>query len=59
MAKNHPANAGETRDAGSIPGSGISPRIGNGNPLQYSGLESSVNRGAWRVMVYGVAKNRT
>ena len=39
MVKNLPANAGDTRDAGSIPGSGRYPEVGNGNPLQYSGCE--------------------
>ena len=40
MVKNPPANAGDLRDTGSIPGSGRSPRGGNGNPLQYSCLEN-------------------
>ena len=40
MVKNPPANAGEVRDTGSIPGSGRSPRGGHGNPLQYSCLEN-------------------
>ena len=44
-------------DLGSIPGSGESPGEGNGNPLQYSCLENSVDRGAWPAMVYGVAKS--
>ena len=39
MVKNPPANAGDTGDAGSIPGSGRSPGVGNGTPLQYSCLE--------------------
>ena len=47
MVKNPPANAGDTREVGSIPGSGRSPGIGNGNPLQYSCLENSMDRGAW------------
>ena len=47
MVKNMPANAGEARDVGSIPGSGRSPRAGNGNPFQYSCLENSIDRGAW------------
>ena len=58
MAKNQPANAGDARDAGSITGSGISPRIGNGNSLQHSGLESSVNRRAWWAMVMGLQRIR-
>ena len=41
MVKNLSANAGDARDAGSIPGSGRSPGVGNGNPLQYSCLEDS------------------
>ena len=44
MEKNPPANA---RDVGSIPGSGRSPREGNGNPLQYSYLGNPMDRGAW------------
>ena len=59
LVKNLPAEAGVTRDAGWIPGSGRSPGGGNGNPLQCSCLESSMDRGAWRVKVYGVAKNQT
>ena len=46
VVKNLPANAGDTRDAGLIPGSGRFPGEGNGNPLQYSCLESSMDRGA-------------
>ena len=46
-------NAG---DAGLIPGSGRSPREGNGNPLQYSCLENPMNRGAWWDIVHGVSK---
>ena len=44
---------------GSIPGLGGSPGEGNGNPLQYSCLENPMDRGAWRAIVYGVAKSRT
>ena len=40
VLKNPPANAGDTRDVGSIPGLGRSPGVGNGNPLQYSCLEN-------------------
>ena len=54
-----PANAGDTRDAGSIPGSERSPGEGNGNPLQYSCLENSMDRGAWQAAVRGVAKSQT
>ena len=47
VVKNLPANAGDIRDAGSIHGMGRSPGEGNGNPLQYSCLENSMDRGAW------------
>ena len=53
MVKNLPAYAG---DLGSIPGSGRSPREGNGNPLQYSCLENPMDRGAWWATVHGVAE---
>ena len=43
----------------SIPGSGRSPREGNGNPLQYSCLENSMDRGAWWATAHGVTKSRT
>ena len=59
VLKNLPANAGDTGDLGSIPGSGRSPGVGNGNPLQYSCLENSMDRGAWRATVQGVAKSWT
>ena len=49
-------NAGEP---GSIPGLGRSPGEGNGNPLQYSCLENSMDRGTWRAAVHGVEKSRT
>ena len=42
---------------GSIPGSGRSPGGGNGNPLQYSFLENSMDRGAWQATAHGIAKN--
>ena len=51
MAKNPPANAGDISDATLIPGSGRSPGGGHGNPLQYSGLENSMDRGAWQPTV--------
>ena len=57
--KNLPANAGDTRDAGSIPGSGRSSGIGNSNPRQYLWLENSTDRRTWQVTVHGVAKNQT
>ena len=56
VVKNSPANARDTRDIGLIPGSGRSPGVGNDNPLQYSCLENSLDRGAWRATVHGVAK---
>ena len=59
MVKNLPANAGDTRDASSIPGLGRSPGEGNGNPFQYSYLENSMDRGAWWAAVHGVAKGWT
>ena len=46
-------------DLGSIPGSGRSPGEGNGNPLQYSGLENPMDRGAWQATVHGVTKSWT
>ena len=56
MVKNPPANAG---DWGLIPRSGRSPGRGQGNPLQYSCLETHINRGAWRAIVYRVTKSWT
>ena len=52
-------NAGDTRDAGLIPGSRRSPAVGNGNPLQYSCLENSMDQEAWRATIHGVAKSQT
>ena len=51
--------AGDTRDAGSIPESGRSPGVGNGNPYQYSCLENSIDRGAWQATVHGVTESNT
>ena len=59
VVKNLPAKAGDIKDAGSIPGSGRSPGVGDGNPLQYAGLGNLVHRGAWRATVHGVAKSQT
>ena len=59
VVKNPPASAGDIRDAGLIPESGRSPAGGHGNPLQYSCLENSMDRGAWRATVHRVAKSRT
>ena len=47
VEKNLPANEGDIKDAGSIPGLGRSPGGGNSNPFQYSCLENPMNRGAW------------
>ena len=59
VVKNPPANAGDARDVGSIPGPGGVPGEGNGNPLQYSCLENPMDRGAKRGIVHGVAKSQT
>ena len=59
QVKNPPASAGGTGDVGSIPGSGRSPREGNGSPLQYSCLENSMGGEAWWAAVHGVAKSLT
>ena len=56
MVKNLPDNAG---DVGSIPGLGRYPGVGNGNPLQHSCLENSMDKGAWQVTVHWVTKSRT
>ena len=58
MVKNLPANTGDARDMDSIPGSGISPGGGHGNPLRYSCLENPLDRGAWGLTVHSVAKSR-
>ena len=58
MVKTLPANAGVTRDAGSIPGPGRCPGVGNGNPLQYSWLKNPMDKGAWQATVHGVAKSQ-
>ena len=59
VINNPPANAGGSRDAGWIPGSGRSPGEGNGNALQYSCLGNPVDRGARQAIVCGVAKSWT
>ena len=51
VVKNLPANAGDIRVVGSIPGLGRSPGVENGNPLQYSCLENPMDRGAWQSTV--------
>ena len=58
MVKNLPGNAGDTGDLGLIHGSGRFLGEGNGNALQYSCLENSMDREAWRVTVHGVAKSQ-
>ena len=59
MVKNPPVSAGDRGDAGSIPGWGSSPGVGNGNLLQYSCLENSMDRGAWWATVHRVANSET
>ena len=59
VVKNPPAGAGDTRDVGSIPGSGRSSGGENGNPLQYSCLENPMDRGVWWITVHEVAKSQT
>ena len=59
MEENMLANAGDSEDMGLISGSERSPRVGNGNPLQSSCLENSMNRGAWRATVHGIAESDT
>ena len=59
VVKNPPANAGDVRDKGLIPGSGRSPGGEHGNLLQCYCLENLVDRGAWRATVYRVAQSRT
>ena len=53
------ASACNAGDPDSIPGLGRSPGEGNGNPLQYSFLENSMDRAAWQAIVYGVTKSQT
>ena len=57
--KNLPANSGKTWDVGLIPGLGRSPGVGRSNPLWYSCLKNSMDRGAWNTRVHRVAKNWT
>ena len=57
MIKNPPANAGDTRDAGSVFESGRSHVEGNGNSLQDSCLENSMDRGPWQATVHGVTRD--
>ena len=57
VVKNLPVNAGDTGDAGLIPGLGRCLGGGHGNPLQYSCLENPMDRGAWQPTAHGVTKN--
>ena len=56
MVKNLLANAGDARDVCSIPMSGRFPGVGNGNPLQYSCLKNSMDRGGWQIIVQSTEK---
>ena len=56
VVKNLPANAGDIRDLGSIPGLGKSPGGENGNPLWYFCLENPMDRGVWQAVVHGISK---
>ena len=57
MVKSPPTNAGNAKDMSLISGSGRFPGVGNGNPLQYSSLENSMDRAAWWATVHGVANS--
>ena len=57
LVKNPSANAGDTRDVGSIPVLGRSSEGGHGNPLQYSCLENPMDRGAWQAIVQEATKS--
>ena len=59
VVKNPPANAGDTGDVGSVPGSGRSPGRGNGSPHQYDCPENPMDRGAWQATVHRVTENQT
>ena len=59
VVKDPPANAGDKRDAGPVPGLERTPGGGHGNPLQYSCLEKPMDRGAWQTAVHGVTQSRT
>ena len=59
VVKNLPADAGDTRNLGSIPGLGRSPGEGHSNPLQYSCLGNPMYRGAWWATVHTIAKSQT
>jgi len=57
VVKNLPPSAGDIRHMGLIPGLGMSPGGGHGNPLQYSCLENPMDRGAWQATVRGVTES--
>ena len=59
VVKNPLANAGDTGDAGSIPGLRRSTGVGYGTPLQYSCLENPIDRGDWQVTFHGVTNSQT
>ena len=59
VVKKPPANAGDVRDEGLIPGLGRSSGERNGNQLKYSCLENSKDRGPWRAVLQGVARSQT
>ena len=59
LVKNPPANAGDLRDVGSVPGLGRSPGRGHDNPLQYSYLENLMDRGAWWATIHRVTVSDT
>ena len=59
VVKNVPVNAGDTKDAGLVPGSGRSPGEGNGNTLQYSYQGNPIHGEVWWATVHGVAKSQT
>ena len=59
VVRNPPANAGDVREVGSIPGLGRSPGGGHGNSLQDSCLENPMDRGAWQTTVHRAAKSQT
>ena len=59
VVKNPPANAGDTKDMGLIPGLERSPGEGNGNPVQGSCLENPMDRGAWQAAIHRVPKSQT
>ena len=58
VVKNMPANEGDARDVGLIPGLGRSPGGGHGNPLQYSCLKNLIDGGVWQATVHGVRRRQ-